>query len=382
MKRPYYLKSIGHHLETHPAVALLGPRQCGKATLARDCANHFPIVNYFDLENPRDLAKLDDPLLALENLQGLIVIDEIQRRPDLFPVLRVLIDKADTKQKYLILGSASRDLIRQSSETLAGRIAYIELTPFILSETKESKRLWLRGGFPLSYLATSESTSFEWREFYVATFLERDIPALGFQIPPQMLRRFWMMLAHYHGQIFNASEIGKSLGISGATVRRYLNILTGTFMIRELIPWWENISKRQIKSPKIYFRDSGLLHVLLGLENWSELQNHPKLGASWEGYALEQVIDFHHAKSENVYFWGTQGGAELDLFMMEKGKRLGFEFKYASAPRLTPSMKSAVEDLNLDQLTIIYPGEENYLLTKTIKVMGLKNYCGIENHKA
>lgn len=374
MKRIYYLNQIEHLLTTHPAVALLGPRQCGKTTLAKQVAEHFPLVHFFDLENPRDLARLEDPLLALESLEGLIVIDEVQRLPDLFPVLRFLIDQFQTKQRYLILGSASRDLIKQSSETLAGRIAYMELTPFILSEVKESEKLWLRGGFPLSFLADDEHFSLEWREFYITTFLERDIPALGFKIASQLLRRFWMMLAHYHGQIFNASAIGQSLGVSGAAVRRYLDILTGTFMIRELTPWWENISKRQVKSPKIYFRDSGLLHTLLGIETFADLQNHPKLGASWEGYALEQVIQYYHAKSETAYFWATQSGAELDLMIIQKGKRLGFEFKYASAPRLTVSMKNAFQELKLDELTVVCPGHETYLLAPRVQVVGLQKF--------
>src|SRR5262249_3894834 len=258
----------------------------------------------------------------------LIVIDEIQRSPELFPVLRVLIDEHKTHRKFLILGSASRDLIRQSSETLAGRIGYIEVMPFSLDEVKKTAQLWLRGGFPRSFLASTDEDSYLWRQSYIATFLERDIPSLGFQIPPQQMRRFWLMLANYHGQLFNASELGKSLGISDHTVRKYLDILAGTFMIRVLSPWFENLEKRQMKTPKIYFRDSGILHALTGIRSANELDTYPKLGSFWEGFALEEIISQHRATQEECYFWGTHSGAELDLLLVKNGKRIGYEFKY------------------------------------------------------
>jgi predicted AAA+ superfamily ATPase len=329
----------------------------------------------FDLENPRDLAKLENPLLALEQTKGLIVIDEIQRRPELFPVLRVLADNPNCQAKYLILGSASRDLIHQSSETLAGRIAYHELTPFSLQEVDHMLTLWLRGGFPLSYLASSEEESYFWRQNYITTFLERDIPALGINIPAMTLRRFWTMLAHYHANIFNSSEIGRSMGLSHTTIRHYLDILVGTFMIRSLQPYEANLKKRQIKSPKIYFRDSGILHGLLDIPFHSALQNYPKLGASWEGFALEETIKALKAQPHECFFWGTHSGAELDLLIIHGGKRLGFEFKYSDAPRLTSSMKTAMELLNLDQLTVIYPGPDHYRLSENINVCSLEYVC-------
>jgi predicted AAA+ superfamily ATPase len=326
----------------------------------------------FDLENNFDLSRLDNPMLVFPSLSNkLIVIDEIQRRPDLFPALRVVVDEPKREQKYLILGGASRDLIRQSSETLAGRIGYIELTPFSLDEVDHENVLFLRGGFPRSYLAENDEESYRWRESYITTFLERDIPALGFQIPPEQIRRCWMMLAHYHGQILNTSEIGKSLGVSDHTVRRYLDILIGTFMIRRLLPWYENLKKRQIKSPKIYFRDSGILHALLGIKDEKDLRVYPKLGSFWEGFALEEIIRQARARSEECYFWGTQSGAELDLLIIKDGKRFGFEFKYTDRPSITSSMKIALADLNLDHLYVVYPGKHVFQLADKITARGL-----------
>lgn len=359
----------------NPVVAILGPRQCGKTTLARLYADSLrQSVLYLDLEDIHDLQRLDNPLLALEESYDLIVIDEIQRRPELFPTLRVLVDQRREKQKFLILGSASRDLIQQSSETLAGRISYMELTPFTYPEVKDMNPLWIQGGFPNAYLAKSANISWEWRKAYVATFLERDIPNLGINIPHQTLRRFWMMVAHCHGNIFNASEIGQSLGIAHTTAREYLNILTGTFMLRELVPWFENINKRQIKSPKIYFRDSGIYHYLLGIPDKTALINHPKLGASWEGFALESIIRHHQAYPEEVYFWGIHSQAELDLLIIKNGKKLGFEFKYSDKIQMNTSMKAAIEYLTLDELTVIYPGNKSYQLSEKIKVCGLAEY--------
>lgn len=379
MKRPYYLQKLTALSAQFPAVCLLGPRQVGKTTLAKHYAetvkNQFSYIHLFDLEDPKDLEMLSQPMLALGELEGLIIIDEVQRRPELFPTLRVLIDTPKKNQKWILLGSASRDLLHQSSETLAGRIAYLEVQPFDLTETHDIPPLWLRGGFPNSYLATSNEASFEWRKQYVKTFLEQDIPNLGIRIAPLNLRRFWMMLAHYHGNILNAEELSRSLGINSKSIRHYLDILTGTFMIRQLQPWWENIGKRQVKSPKIYFRDSGILHYLLDMESDTLLQRHPKMGASWEGFALEEIIRCQHVETENCYFWATHNQAELDLLIFHKGKRLGFEFKYTDAPKLTKSMQIACEDLQLDELKVIYPGSRDYPLAEKVTVVSLQNYC-------
>ena len=288
--------------------------------------------------------------------------------------MRTLIDNPNQNQRWLLLGSASSALLKQSSETLAGRIAYLEIQPFSSQEVHENKTLWLRGGFPRSYLAQSDAKSFEWRKQYIKTFLEQDIPTLGIHIPSLNLRRFWMMLAHYHGNILNVEELSRSLGINNKNIRYYLDILTGTFMLRQLQPWWENISKRQVKSPKIYFRDSGLLHYLLDIEDNAILQHHPKIGASWEGFALEEIIRCSGVDPQNCYFWATHQQAELDLLMFHKGQRLGFEFKFADAPKLTKSMQIALTDLKLDLLTVIYPGEKEYWLTEKIKVTGLSSY--------
>ena len=303
MLRQQFLSLIEQHFQIHKVCALLGPRQCGKTTLSRQFANlkEIPRINIFDLEDPLDLERLEEPMLALSDLHGFVIIDEIQYKPNLFSILRVLADKTDIK--FLVLGSASRDLIKQSSETLAGRIGYIEMTPFVLSEVSDINKLWLRGGFPLSYLADNEELSFLWRQNYVKTFLERDIPNLGFSIPTMQLRKFWVMICHYHGGIFNASELGNSLGISYHTAKSYLDILEGTFMIRVLRPCYENLKKRQVKTPKIYFRDSGIYHTLLGLNNYESVMTSPKIGASWEGFALEAIIRAHHAEPGECYFW-------------------------------------------------------------------------------
>jgi len=376
MDRQKYLKTIEMQLSAHPACALLGPRQVGKTTLAKMFLQKEKKkkTHFFDLEDPVDLARMDNPLLTLGNLvDSLIIIDEIQRRAELFPILRVLMDDTTKKQKFLILGSASRDLIRQSSETLAGRIGYMELMPFSWEEVKgEEKTLWLRGGYPRAYLTETDEMSFLWRQSYITTFLERDIPNLGFLIPPQQMRRFWLMLAHYHGQIFNASELSKSLGISHHMVRKYLDILAGTFMIRILLPWHENLGKRQVKSPKLYFRDSGILHALLGIRTDQELSVFPKLGSFWEGFALEEIIRQEGASVEECYFWATQAEAELDLLIMKNGKRIGYEFKYSDAPQITPSMRIASKDLKLDHLYVIYPGAKTFPLSETITARGLQ----------
>ena len=354
-----------------PVVAILGPRQCGKTTLARQFARENPKkdITFFDLEDPRDLARLDNPMLALEPLEGIVVLDEIQRRPELFPVLRVLADKRTTK--FIILGSASPNLVRHSSETLAGRVAFLELGGFSIDILKKSdaKRLWMRGGFPRSFLARGESASFDWRENFIRTYLERDIPNLGIQIPPRTLHRFWKMLAHYHGQLLNTSELGKSFGAADTTVRRYLDILTGTYLIRQLQPWFYNTKKRLIKTPKIFFRDSGIFHALIDVATPDELCLNPKLGASWEGFALEQAILHFDLKEDEGFFWGVHTGAELDLVFQKKGRMWGVEVKYNESPSRSKSMVSAIDELSLAHLWVVYPGKDSYKIDRNITVI-------------
>ena len=370
------LDLLAARLKEASVVAILGPRQCGKTTLARQFARREAAapVHRFDLEDPRDLAKLDEPMLALEGLQGLVIIDEIQRRAELFPVLRVLVDK-HPKTKYLILGSASRELLAQSSESLAGRISYLELGGFSLDLLPDhsAQRLWVRGGFPRSYLAGSDGASFQWRQDFITTFLERDVPNLGLRIPAHALRRFWMMLAHSHGQIFNASEIGHSLSVSDVTARRYLDILTGTFLIRQVPPWFYNTKKRLVKRPKVYVRDSGLLHALRSLKDRDEVLNHPQLGASWEGFALEQAIQRLGLREQDVFFWAVHAGAELDLVFRSHGKLWGIEAKYGDAPTLTKSLHAALEDLRLAHLWVVYPGPHAYELSKRVSVIPIQH---------
>jgi len=377
MLRTNYLNKIRDAFKVTPIVAILGPRQCGKTTLAKQYASTInpPLENYFDLEDPDDLLRLENSKLTLSKLNGLITIDEIQRLPEIFPLLRVLVDDKKLNQKYLILGSASRELVNKSSETLAGRISYIELTPFDLNEVDNLDNLWLRGGFPRSYLAEDDIISYSWRKEYIRTYLEQDLQMLGIKVSPESLRRFWMMLVHYHGNIFNASEISRSLNISNTTAKNYLDILTGTFMIRELKPWFENISKRQIKSSKIYFRDLGIMHTLMGVKNKSDLLVNPKLGASWEGFALEQIIKMMEVDAHDCYFWGSQSNAELDLLIMKDGKKIGFEFKYTDLPRMTKSMHIVLDDLQLEQLVVIYPGNKCY---QPLENKNKVNVCGLE----
>jgi predicted AAA+ superfamily ATPase len=368
--RPTVIAQIVHSLAIHPIVALLGPRQCGKTTVARMIGEQ-QFAAYFDLENPVDVRRLSAPLTVLEALSGLVIIDEVQRRPDLFELLRVLADRPHSPARFLLLGSASPQLVRGVSESLAGRIGFVDLSGFDLTEVDASQRdrLWLRGGFPRSFLADDDSASMIWRQGFIRTFLERDIPQLGITIPAETLRRFWMMVAHYHGQIWNAAEFARSLGASEVTARRYLDILAGAYMVRVLPPWFENISKRQVKSPKVYTRDSGILHGLLQLGALSEVQSHPKLGASWEGFAIEQIIRL--LDTRDAYFWATHGGAELDLMVHAGGKRYGFEFKYSDAPGTTRSMQVAVHDLALAHLWVIYPGRHEYALDERISALPL-----------
>ncbi len=344
------IELLKKRLKNYPLLAILGPRQCGKTTLSHQFSSlwHSPRVSVFDMENPRDLQRLGDPLLALEDLTGLVIIDEVQRRPELFPVLRVLSDRS-LGTKYLILGSASRDLIRQSSESLAGRISYLEIGGFSLMHlgVEKIEKLWVRGGFPRSFLASSDASSYQWRKDFIGTFLERDIPQLGIKIPAKSLGSFWGMLAHYHGQIFNASGIGRSLGVSDHTAQRYLDLLSGTFMVRQLRPWHYNTKKRIVKRPKIYFRDSGILHALLLLETKKDILSHPKLGSSWEGFAMEEIIRHLELGEDEAFFWGVHTGAELDLVFGKGNNLYGVEIKYAQAPTLTTSMRFAMKELLL-----------------------------------
>lgn len=363
--RPAALERITAAFNVHPIAALLGPRQCGKTTLAKMIAEGEP-SSYFDLENPVDLRRLSAPLRTLEELDGLVIIDEIQRRPDLFELLRVLVDRTKNRARFLILGSASPGLVRGVSESLAGRIGFVDLSGFDIVEVGAANRtrLWVRGGFPRSFLAEDEPSSISWRENFIRTFLERDIPQLGISIAAETLRRFWTMISHYHGQIWNAAHFARSLGTSENTARRYLDILAGSYMVRVLPPWFENIRKRQVKAPKIYIRDSGIMHTLLQISSLADLQGHPKLGSSWEGFCLENLISV--LGTRNTYFWATHAGAELDLLVMEAGKRHGFEFKYADAPGITRSMHIAVTDLDLEHLWVVYPGREEYAIAEKI----------------
>jgi hypothetical protein len=375
MKRARALRQLRALLARSPVVAVLGPRQAGKTSLALELARSLQKtgpVTRFDLEDPVEAARLDNPKLELEGLEGLVIIDEVQRVPDLFPVLRVLVDRGPKRRRFLILGSASGDLLRQTSESLAGRIAFFELGPFALFEAGDLDRLWLRGGFPRAYLARGDAAAFAWLRDYVTTYLERDIPAFGLRVPSGALRRFWTMVAHYHGQVLNFSELGRSLGVSDKTTRHYLDVLAQTFMVRQLQPWHENVGKRQVKAPKIYFRDTGLLHALLGIGKMTELQTHPKLGASWEGFAIECAIRELGLRAEECFFWSTHAHAELDLLTFVAGKRLGIEAKRADVPRVTKSMHIAVADLKLDHLVVLFPGGQQIRLADRITAIGLE----------
>ena len=370
LKRTHLLSKIKTALKRSRVVVLLGPRQCGKTTMARELVDAAS-PSYFDLEDPVSLARLDESMTALQSLKGLVVIDEVQRRPDLFPILRVLSDRNPLPARFLILGSASPALLKQSSESLAGRAEMISMSGFGLEELgpEAQARHWLRGGFPLSYLARSDADSVAWRKNFIQTFLERDLPQLGVRIPATTLLRFWTMVAHYHGQLWNAAEPARSLGMGETSVRRYLDLLTDVFMIRQLPPWFANTTKRQIKAPKVYFRDSGLLHYLLGIRSEKDLLSHPKSGASWEGYVIEEVLRV--VEPEEFYFWGTHGGAEIDLVLRKNGKMVGVECKRVDAPRLTPSIRAALSDLGLERITVIYPGKRKYALTERVEVVPL-----------
>lgn len=372
INRPYYLKRLSEATRRSPITALLGSRQCGKTTLAHFFSEERQ-ATFFDLESYPDQRRLENPELVLGSLEDLVVLDEIQIMPELFQVLRVLVDRPDNQARFLILGSASPAMIKSASESLAGRVEFIELSGFDLSESGEQawESLWLRGGFPRAYLVDTEDDSLAWREGFIRTFLERDIPQLGINVPAITMRRFWTMLAHYHGQTWNASELGRSMGLSDKTVRSYLDILSGTFMVRQLQPWFENLGKRQVKSPKIYLRDSGLLHSLLDIPNHHTLLGHPKIGASWEGYVIEQVLQT--IRPTQAYFWATHSGAEVDLVFPHQGRNFGVEVKFSEAPKITASMRTALSDLGLEHLWVLYPGQHAYPVDERISVWPLKD---------
>lgn len=375
IKRTRVIQQVRGAFRHGRIVALLGPRQCGKTTLAREFLPPDSPA-YFDLEDPVAVGKLAEPMNALSGLKGIVVIDEVQRRPDLFPILRVLADRQPLQARFLILGSASPELIKHSSESLAGRVARVAMGGFTLEEIGQKffERHWLRGGFPVSFLARSEADSLAWRKDYIQSFVERDLPLHGISLPPVTVLRFWKMLAHYHGQIWNASEIAGSLGISEMTVKRYLDIISGVFIVRQMQPWHANIKKRQVKAPKIYIRDTGILHSLLGIRTKEELLSHPKYGLSWEGYVIEEVIS--SVQPEEVYYWGTHNGAEIDLVFIKDGGMYGVECKRADAPSLTPSMKIAVEDLQLERVAVIYPGSQRYSLARKVEAVPFSAVTG------
>ncbi len=382
MERKDYICEIDRSWSVFPVVALLGPRQVGKTTLAQVYGRQYyrgsvPTTHYFDLEDPGAIARLQTPKLTLEPLSGLIIIDEIQRQPELFPLLRVLADTKRQDTRFLILGSASLDLIKNSSESLAGRIRYMEIAPLSLSEAGYGMRdqLWLRGGFPPAFLASQDSDSALWREQYIRTFLERDIPQLGINVPAQAMRRLWQMLTHVHGNVLNYAELGRSLNVSDATIKRYIDILAGTFMVRRLAPWHANVSKRQVKAPKVYLRDSGMLHQLAGISSFDMLQMHPRLGASWEGFALEEVIRKKQFADEDLYFWGVHEQAELDLLSTAGGQMIGYEFKFTDQPKMTKSLRTAFDLLKLDKLNVVYPGEVPFSLAPGIEAVPLKEFA-------
>ena len=375
LQRRQEVDTIKSLLSRCPIVGIVGARQVGKTTLARAIAEEFPEpVAYYDLENPEDLSRLSDPMLALKERTGLVVIDEIQRIPDLFPVLRVLADRPNMPCRFLILGSASPSMLKQGSESLAGRIFYHRLEGLALDEIDDApyERLWLRGGFPRSYLARTDGESMEWRCGFILTFLERDLPQLGISIRSTTLHRFWRMLSHYHGQTWNASEFARSFGVSDTTIRNYLDTLTGAMVVRQLQPWHENISKRQVKAPKVYLEDTGVLHSLLNLPTLHDLEGHPKMGASWEGFVIQQIIRRLGAYPEECFFWATHGGAELDLFVTRGRQRLGFEVKRTSSPCMTPSMRNALEDLKLKRLDVIHAGEATFPLCPKVRAVPCK----------
>ena len=378
LPRHEHAAAILDHLRQFPVVGIVGARQVGKTTLARDVAGReAAAVTTFDLEDPTDQAAFADPKLVLEPLRGLVVIDEVQRCPGLFALLRVLVDRPGNAARFLVLGSAGPDLLRQPSDTLAGRIAYHELPPFRVHETGADTigRLWSRGGFPLSFLAPDDGRSLAWRNAFIRTFLERDLPQLGVSVPAETMRRFWTMLAHYHGNRWNSADLGRAIGVSGPTVNAYLDALVDALVVRKLLPWFENVKKRQVRAPKVYIDDSGLLHALLGIASETTLQRHPACGASWEGFAMNESIRTLGVDRRDCYYWATHGGSELDLFTFVGGRRIGIEFKRTSTPALTRSMHVALEDLGLDRLFVIHPGAARFRLHERVEAVGLARAC-------
>jgi uncharacterized protein len=363
-------KAVQTALRRSRAVVLLGPRQVGKTTLARSFVPAGS-SHYFDLEDPTVEASFVAPMTLLGSLRGLVVIDEVQRAPELFKVLRVLLDREDTPAQFLLLGSASPALLRQTTESLAGRVEVIEVSGFTMEDVgpQQQEALWWRGGYPRSFLAANDGDSRQWRRDFMRLVVERDMPQLGIQVAAPAMQRFWAMLAHFHGQVWNAADLARSLGVNESTVRRYLDWLTQFYMVRQLQPWFENLGKRQVKAPKVYFRDTGLLHEQLGIHDPTALLRHPRSGASWEGFALEQVLQL--AAPDEAYFWATHAGAELDLLMLKDGRRVGVEFKRSDAPHLTPSMTTAMKDLRLDALYVVYPGTRRYALRAAVEVVPL-----------
>lgn len=371
LRRPRHLSLLQERFRTFPVMGILGARQVGKTTLARQLADLWQgAVAWFDCEDPRVVAQLANPMAVLEPLRGLVVLDEVQRRPELFPVLRVLVDRPDVSTRFLVLGSASIDYLAQSSESLAGRIGYLDLTGFELADVgaTEWRRLWLRGGFPRSFLAIDDAASAVWREDFLRTFVQRDLPQLGVQVPAATMRRFWNMLAHYHGQTWNASELARAFGTSSKSVDRYVDHLVGGLVVTRLQPWHENIGKRQVRSPKVYIRDSGILHALLGLAGEVDLQRHPKVGASFEGFVLEQVMARLDPGRQQSWYWATYAGAELDLLLL-RGGRIGFEVKHTETPTVTRSMHAAMDSLGLDQLVVVHVGQESFALADRVRAV-------------
>jgi predicted AAA+ superfamily ATPase len=374
--RTHHVRALEARLANYPVVGILGARQVGKTTLAKILAGRFRgEVTFLDLEDPQDLARLSEPSLVLPELEGLVVLDEIQRMPELFPLLRVMADRPDAPARFLILGSASPDLSRQSSESLAGRVSYYVLPGLHVGEVgvEDWVRLWIRGGFPRSYLAADEGASFQWRSDFIRTFLERDLPTLGVRVPATTLRRFWQMLAHYHGQLWNGSELGRAFGISETAVRNYLDILTDGLVVRQLQPWFENVSKRQVKSPKVYLADSGLVHGLLGLQDGDQIEGHPKVGASWEGFVLDQLLTHLGIEWRDAYFWATHAGAELDLLVFQGGERVGFEIKRTATPSTSRSMHAAIQTLSLSRLYVIHAGSDTFPLKENIRAVAFRD---------
>lgn len=380
IKRREEIRAVQTFLKRYPVVGIVGARQVGKTTLARQIVTQYKSLHtFFDLENPEDISRLSDPMMALKGLKGIIVIDEIQKSPDIFPVIRVLADRPKAPARFIILGSASPNLLRQSSETLAGRIIYHELKGFGLNEIgiNKAQMLWIRGSFPRSFLAPSLNASNEWRRAFIKTYIERDLPQLGINIPANTMYRFWSMIAHYHGQIWNYSEFARSFGVADTTVRHYLAILISTFTVRQLLPWHENISKRQVKAPKVYAADTGLLHTLLNIRTPDDLQKNPKIGASWEGFIIGGIIRQLNASPEECFFWATHGGAELDLLIVRGNKRFGFEIKLTTSPRITPSMKTALSSLKLTELIIIHAGDKTFPLGRKLRAVAFRDILQI-----